>query len=291
MNNLGNVVNASRRACYCNQFQTVLSKVRSAVRTQKQQKDKVLQNLTAEKTAKVFPLRGFVGPAGERNAACLKKNPSLQLFLVTAPSQELPSVFNGINYQDSRLSGLQNQIVVDATMPPQRMERSADMRIETDQVECVVQECSDKARQSLCDLFPGGFPEEAHGKLTAVIVSHKTKNDMSIWSTDMELEREELTAQFVEIAKEIVEALKENSVWGDFIDPSSGRPYFSPYTNSTMFETDDRYRHFGFTVQDLGCCKCLEHPIWGPNAFVGCILTSASTSHPILKEILQAHVE
>lgn len=124
-----------------------------------------------------------------------------------------------------------------------------------------------------------------------IVLSFVFQNDMSIWSSDMELERDELTAQFVELGKEIVDALRANDVWADFIDPSSGRPFYSSYTHATFFDTDERYKHFGFSIQDLGCCKSLEHPVWGTKAFVGCIFTSASSDHLLLKEIIQSKIE
>lgn len=36
-----------------------------------------------------------------------------------------------------------------------------------------------------------------------------------------------------------------------------------------------RYRHLGFTIDDVGYCKVITHHAWGHNAFVGCVFTNA----------------
>jgi hypothetical protein len=40
--------------------------------------------------------------------------------------------------------------------------------------------------------------------------------------------------------------LRNENYWCDFIDPSCGKPYFGLNTNTTMFETDEKYRLLGF---------------------------------------------
>ena len=58
------------------------------------------------------------------------------------------------------------------------------------------------------------------------------------------------------------------------------------YTNATFFETDERYRHFGFEIQDLGCCKVITHHVWGTHTYVGCLFTNAPADHPILTSLM-----
>ena len=109
---------------------------------------------------------------------------------------------------------------------------------------------------------------------------------MSGWSPDVEDEREDLLQHFIYGAEGICHSLQEAGFWADFIDPSSGRPYLGNYTNATLFETDERYRLLGFTINDLGCCKVLSHPMWGTHAYVGCIFTDTPVDHPLLQSLL-----
>lgn len=63
--------------------------------------------------------------------------------------------------------------------------------------------------------------------------------------------------------------------------------FYSPYSHATLFETDDRFRYFGFEILDLGCCKCISHPLWGPHTFVGTLFTDAPTSTPAIQSIME----
>ncbi|KAJ7386177.1 hypothetical protein OS493_010570 [Desmophyllum pertusum] len=147
-------------------------------------------------------------------------------------------------------------------------------------VECSVQQCPSFLHQGFMELFPDiGIHM---GQLTVVSISQHTKNDMSGWSPDVEDERESLMASFVESAKEICNSLLAAGYWADFIDPSSGTAFFGRHTNSTLFETDERYNHLGFNITDLGCCKVISHRVWGSFAFVGTIFTNAPANSDIL---------
>lgn len=152
-------------------------------------------------------------------------------------------------------------------------------------VECSVQQCPSFLHQSFMELFPGIGIQI--GQLTVVSISQHTRNDMSAWSPDVEEERESLMASFVESAKEICKSLLAAGYWADFIDPSSGTAFFGPHTNSTLFETDERYNHLGFNVADLGCCKVISHRVWGSFAFVGTIFTNAPANSDILDNSLE----
>jgi hypothetical protein len=152
---------------------------------------------------------------------------------------------------------------------------------DAENVECAAHEVPLLVRKNFKELFPG---REicGPGPLTAITVSRRTEQDMSAWSEEMEAEREELTVEFISTASKICESLRQAGFWADFIDPSSGRPYFGPFTNNTLFETDDRYQYFGFQIEDLGCCKVIWHGEWRSKVFTGIIFTAAPADLPLL---------
>ncbi|XP_061547679.1 metabolism of cobalamin associated Db isoform X3 [Phycodurus eques] len=119
---------------------------------------------------------------------------------------------------------------------------NTNKEINKESVECLIQSCPEKLKQDLKYLFP----EAPSSHVTVVTVTQKTKNDMTAWCSAVEEERDHMLDKF-----------------------------FGPFTNNTLFETDDRYRLLGFQIEDLGCCKVIRHPLWGAHAFVGIIFTNA----------------
>lgn len=140
-------------------------------------------------------------------------------------------------------------------------------------VECSVQKCGPSLQRSFSDLFPDKTFKP--GEMTVVSICQHTRNDMTVWSQHVAEEREELLKNFIESATEICDFLKSQGYWADFIDPSSGNAHFGAYSNSTFFETDERYNQLGYRVLDMGCCKALSHHLWGTYIYVGSIFTNA----------------
>ncbi|CAF2964561.1 unnamed protein product [Rotaria sp. Silwood2] len=126
--------------------------------------------------------------------------------------------------------------------------------------------------------------------LTAITIILKTNSDMTAWSPKVEEERNELTGQFIKLAHEMCAYLAAKQYWADFIDPSSGRPYYGPHTSDTLFETDERFRYFGINIVDLGCCRVVEHLQHGTHVFVGCVFTSALKNDPNVQHLLKEFV-
>lgn len=153
-------------------------------------------------------------------------------------------------------------------------------------LECVIQPCPDLLKKDLASLFPG-LDMRRDRPLTVITLSQHTENDMSGWSEAVENERDLLTECFISVATQLCRQLQAEGYWVDFIDPSCGRPYLGPYTNATLFETDERYRKLGFQIEDLGCCKVIRHHKWGTKAFVGSIFTDAPPGSELLSAMLK----
>nr|XP_043875388.1 metabolism of cobalamin associated Db isoform X1 [Solea senegalensis] len=157
----------------------------------------------------------------------------------------------------------------------------AEQYFDESRVECAIQSCPELLQKD----FQSMFPEAPSSGMMVVTVTQRTKSDMTAWSAEVEDEREQMLGKFIEGAQEICCALQREGFWADFVDPSSGLAYFGSYTNNTLFETDDRYRHLGFQIEDLGCCRVIKHSLWGTHVFVGTIFTDAPPSSPIMKKL------
>ncbi|MGH0159282.1 UNVERIFIED_CONTAM: hypothetical protein FKN15_074503 [Acipenser sinensis] len=167
----------------------------------------------------------------------------------------------------------------DAAPRPQQVNK-AEKYFENAHVECAIQTCPELLKD-----LASMFPEAPANNMTVLTVTQKTKADMTSWCEEVDDEREQLLEKFVNGAKEICYALRTEGYWADFIDPSSGIAFFGSYTNNTLFETDERYRHLGFRIEDLGCCKVIRHSLWGTHVFVGSLFTNAPTDSLVMKKL------
>jgi len=165
-----------------------------------------------------------------------------------------------------------------------RYDLMAKSAMKMNEIECEAHRCPKLVKKEFCDLFPD--VNLSKQSLTAITFTQKTSQDMAVWSEQVETEREQSMFNFIGAAEELCLNLRSAGFWADFIDPCSGRPYFGSFTNATMFETDERYRHFGFTIEDLGCCKVISHFKHGTKAYVGVVFTSADVNSAALQKYL-----
>uniref|UniRef100_A0A5S6QMT0 Aminotransferase class I/classII domain-containing protein n=1 Tax=Trichuris muris TaxID=70415 RepID=A0A5S6QMT0_TRIMR len=163
------------------------------------------------------------------------------------------------------------------------MEAAADTNLARRDFKFSGHECSILVRKDLQGLFPERDIESE--PLYVVALSHATVHDMQLWSEEIENERCSIYNKLILTAIEMANKLKDLGYWADFIDPYSGKPYLSPWTNETLFEVDERMSYFGFRLADMGCCKCLIHPEYGSRAVVGLLFTTATLTNDLLEQL------
>ncbi|KAM9487434.1 metabolism of cobalamin associated Db [Clarias gariepinus] len=225
---------------------------------------------------KRFQLPGNVGFAGQIEGAAEQKPGPVHTRLpdvLTAPSNSERHEFV--------LAQFINEFQDDAeALSPPKVD-SAEQYFDHSRVECAIQSCPELLKKE----FALMFPEAPSSGMMVLTVTQRTENDMTAWSDKVDQEREQLLATFIEGAKDICHALHAEGFWADFIDPSSGLAFFGCYTNNTLFETDERYRHLGFQIEDLGCCKVIRHSLWGTHVFVGSLFTNAPPNSHVMKKL------
>jgi len=231
---------------------------------------------------KNFALPGDIGavPDGSLDSITVQLPVSRLPDIITAPTakeSQVHALYNANDYirytQGSHVDVFSEPELI-KTFPELPSSCSMDMQVHS---------APTLLRKELGPMFPN--KDLNSGPVSVITISFSTDNDMSKWSPEVEEERDKLTHDSVVTCKEICGRLKEEGYWADFIDPSSGTPHYSSHTNHTLFETDERYRMLGFTVEDLGCCKVISHGKFGRNVFVATIITNASMGSDVLDNI------
>ncbi|KAF5890238.1 methylmalonic aciduria and homocystinuria type D protein, mitochondrial, partial [Clarias magur] len=162
---------------------------------------------------KRFQLPGNVGFAGQIESwAEQKPNPAHTRLpdVLTAPSNSERHEFvlaQFINeFQDSAETSSEPKV------------DSAEQYFDHSRVECAIQSCPELLKKD----FALMFPEAPSSGMMVLTVTQRTENDMTAWSEEVDQEREQMLATFIDGAKEICHALHTEGFWADFIDPSSG---------------------------------------------------------------------
>ena len=206
-----------------------------------------------------FPIPGRIGPDREVKPSVPKSIPKLDPTLYGRDGKlildELLTMTLPADHQKDSLTQLMSTHMV-LSSPTNKSEFLSKLANDKN-LEIRAYDCPSLLRYELHRLFLNY--NVLMQPLTAITIILKTNSDMSSWSTKIEEERNELTDQFIKLAHEICAYLSAKRYWADFIDPSSGRPYYGPHTSDTLFETDERLRYFGVNILDLGCCRVVEH--------------------------------
>jgi len=231
---------------------------------------------------KLTPFPGLIGMAPKKISHLDSTENGLKSLLKEKEHEEAQMV-EKLLHENFTTNYIRQKQVVDEHNTSVTIQDLQDIA-ENSEFECRVQKCPKLLRKDLARLLPDW---SRTSPISVVTLSQKTQHDMASWSIEMEDEREILLDQFISMAETVCERLTEKGYLADFIDPSCGRPYLGKYSTDTFFETDERYRHLGFTIEDLGCCKVLTHRIFGSNVFIGALFTTAPVNCSDLQESLE----
>lgn len=160
------------------------------------------------------------------------------------------------------------------------------------QLQISVHQCSEPLKNEFSSLFSERRLSE--GNLTVLLVNQRTEHDMALWSEEAEQERTEMADHFMSMAHDVTSRLRRLGFWAEVIDPRSGRPS-RPLADSVqqesdaLLETDDRLALLGVRIEDLGCCRVVQHPDWNSHVFVGCMFTDAAFSDERLSQVLRVY--
>lgn len=241
-----------------------------------------------------FPLPGRTGLIEVESESESEKLPNKNLtkiisdkYISTIFEENIDYLLNRPTSQQSQVNRLQEALGA-FYIQDKEMKNTTTLSIEEDSymrkhLELKAYECP----MSLIQDFQNYFRIKSISDLplTLITLSFNTKNDMATWNDEVESERELIIGKFVDTALELCSLFEKEGFWADYIDPSTGQPYKSPFTHGTFYETDERYRKLGFEIEDNGCCKIIKHHEWGSRAYVGCILTTANLQSKLVKDL------
>ncbi|GAB0088588.1 uncharacterized protein DMENIID0001_030450 [Sergentomyia squamirostris] len=134
------------------------------------------------------------------------------------------------------------------------------------------QKCPLLIRNTLKELFP----------TTADTAS---VTDVTLISLSSLAETEKNAKNFVLIAREICIRLRQLGHWADFINPFSGKPFYS-YSGSDLYTIDQRFRGFGMKIEDVSQCRVIsadEQQV----TFSGNVFTNAPSNLDTIRSLIE----
>ncbi|CAH1119353.1 unnamed protein product [Phaedon cochleariae] len=147
---------------------------------------------------------------------------------------------------------------------------------------CRVQICPTLLRETVKDLFPYRTLED-HSELSVISISLKANiQDMR---KNKELETEKLAQTFLIAAKNVCDKLRQSGYWADFINPFSGRPFFTPSALRELYQNDEKFRCLDFEIFEIKDCKIISNEDSSPKNFTGSLFTNAPCKKSNLNSI------
>ncbi|XP_032362081.1 metabolism of cobalamin associated Da [Etheostoma spectabile] len=135
--------------------------------------------------------------------------------------------------------------------------------------DCSINSCPELLRKDLELMFP------AAPTTSITVVTVTQSNSQREEAVDQD--RDKLLHKFVSGAKEMCFALWTAGYWADFIDPTTGEPFFASPSSQTKLQTEEELRDLGFHIEVSGSCTVIRHILRGTPLFVGTVFTNAPT--------------
>lgn len=85
-------------------------------------------------------------------------------------------------------------------------------------------------------------------------------------------------------AREMCTRLRENGYWADFMNPFSGKPFYSYASGKNLYKIDERFRGLGIKFENQHDCLIIS--VDTETAFSGSVFTNAPTSLTMLQALV-----
>ncbi|XP_053947859.1 cobalamin trafficking protein CblD [Anastrepha ludens] len=142
-------------------------------------------------------------------------------------------------------------------------------------LEFTVGECPSLIRKSLHELFPA--PEVVSSeKLALMTLRFSGDNEQGAW-------------KFVLAAREITARLRLHGYWADFMNPFSGKPFYSWANGKNLYKVDDRFRGINMKLIKKNHCTVISTEN-GEATFSGAIYTNAPCDYLQIKSLIDEQV-
>ncbi|KAH8274175.1 hypothetical protein KR018_001177 [Drosophila ironensis] len=133
--------------------------------------------------------------------------------------------------------------------------------------------CPVLIRESLVELFPVRPVAQRDSPITMLILSYEGDIEMG-------------AAKFVMAARDMCDRLLSLGYWADFLNPFSGRPYFTPRDGASLFKQDHRFRGLNMRLSQRNNCTVIAAEKNDRTHFSGTIYCTAPNQYGQLLELL-----
>ncbi|KAI8924180.1 hypothetical protein BC831DRAFT_513577 [Entophlyctis helioformis] len=99
--------------------------------------------------------------------------------------------------------------------------------------------------------------------------------DLVAVTAETNWERNILLEYFMAFGRLFCGWLHERGYWADMTDPASGYPVFSDRGTSLYPDVDGCARLLKYATHLAGCCRVLDHPVWGTHSYPATMFSTA----------------